>query len=717
MSRTSDAVRTAARMVACCAMLFIAATSVTEAEEAPVDPFAPYRGYVYNAWREAIPSYNGYLPVKAVRGRDWGVGDMSSPQDMFLAPNGELYVLDAGNARIIVLSKELRLRRVIDTFRKDAEEFDLSDARGLFVRADGTIYIADKGAGRIVVCDRNGSVRRVIEQPVSAVVPEGFIFQPEKLVVDRAGRLYIKSFGVFEGLIMYTAEGDFAGFFGSNRVVLSLRIVRELFWKRLLSREQTEAMIRIIPEEYSNLDIDSEGFIYTSTVGRENSRNEIKKLNPLGVNILRARRDPAFPTDDFGDLEVTRLAERTIDSQFVDVDVDEASFINGLDANRGRVFQYDQESNLLFAFGGLGDQVGLFKQPVAVESYDNTILVLDTRNGDITVFAPSPFGREVRSAIRLYNDGRYDQAVAPWTEVLATNTNYRLASIGIGKARLMSEAYGDALRFFRLGYDRGSYSQAFRYYRTEYLRDHFGAFATVSVSALALSWAFFVRKSLWPRLTGRPWPARTPRGFAEQLSLMLSVIIHPLDSFNEIKQRDRGSVPLALGIIILWFFATTFRRQFTGFIFNYNNPEELNVPIILTTTVVLFGLWAVANWCVSSMLDGEGTMREIVIYSAYALQPFVVAVSAATVASNFATLEERLFVDIVRYLGAGWSIVLVLAGHKTLHQYSFSTTVLSITLTVAGIGVIIFLFTLVFTMFQELGGFVTGIISEIRYRL
>ena len=516
---------------------------------------------------------------------------------------------------------------------------------------------------------------------------------------------------------MYTPAGSFVGFFGSNRVVLSLRILTELFWKRLLSREQAESMIRIVPEEYSNVDIDAEGFIYTTTVGRDDSRNEIKKLNPLGINILRARADPAFPTDDFGDLKVLRIGSQVIDSRFIDVDVDENGFINGLDANRGRVFQYDQESNLLFAFGGLGEQVGLFKQAAALESYGDTVLVLDSRNADITIFRTSPFGETVRRAVKLHNDGLYDQAVEPWSDVLAMNANYRLAAIGIGKASLMSGDYADALSNFRLGVDRGSYSQAYRYYRTAYLRDHFTAFASISAAVLILGWIVFVRKALYVKITGRPWPERQPRGIAEKLSLMTSVMIHPLDSFNEIKQRKMGTPSLALGVVLLWFAATTIRRQSTGFIFNYNNPEKLNVFIILVTTVVLFLLWTVSNWCVASMLDGEGTLSEIGIYSAYALQPFIISILLTTLMSNFITLEEQIFIKIIRYVGMCWSAALVIAGHKTLHQYSFAGTLLSSALTVAGIGVMIFLFTLAFTMFQELGGFISGIISEVRYRL
>lgn len=59
--------------------------------------------------------------------------------------------------------------------------------------------------------------------------------------------------------------------------------------------------------------------------------------------------------------------------------IDEQGFSPCWTAPRNRLFQYDQNSNLLYAFGGSGARYGNYKSPVAVESLNGQLLVLDAR--------------------------------------------------------------------------------------------------------------------------------------------------------------------------------------------------------------------------------------------------------------------------------------------------------------------------------------------------
>ncbi len=53
-------------------------------------------------------------------------------------------------------------------------------------------------------------------------------------------------------------------------------------------------------------------------------------------------------------------------SSFIDVVVDDSGRYSALDATRGRIFTYDDDGNLLYIFGGLGNQMGTFTRPVAL---------------------------------------------------------------------------------------------------------------------------------------------------------------------------------------------------------------------------------------------------------------------------------------------------------------------------------------------------------------
>lgn len=312
------------------------------------------------------------------------------------------------------------------------------------------------------------------------------------MAVDSTGSLYVIAFGVFQGLVAFDHTGRFTGFFGSNPVQVTLALLADRFWKSILSREQRSRMLRYVPVEYSGIDIGSDDFVYTTT--RSTNQDQIKKLNPMGANVLTPR-STAPTARRFGDLESNVFKSVLITTNFVDVHVDEYGIISGLDGERGRVFQYDQECDLLFVFGGIGDQVGTFRQPVAVESRDGRVYVLDAEKASITTFALTDFGATVLAAVRYYQDGLYDQAVAPWKEVLKRDGNYELAYIGIGKALMKTGDYREAMRNFKLGYDRAGYSKAFAEYRTMLLRSRFSLFVLPPIALALAGWILLRRRS------------------------------------------------------------------------------------------------------------------------------------------------------------------------------------------------------------------------------
>ena len=149
-------------------------------------------------------------------------------------------------------------------------------------------------------------------------------------------------------------------------------------------------------------------------------------------------------------------------------------YITALDETRGRVFVYDDESNLMFIFGGLGEQLGTFSRPTAVEKIDNDILVLDREEGAITIFRQTDFGRTVFEAIQLYNEGKYLEAMEPWQMVLQQNSNFNVAYNGLGKAYMQMEQYNMAMHYFKLGYDKIGYSYARQELFALWARENFG---------------------------------------------------------------------------------------------------------------------------------------------------------------------------------------------------------------------------------------------------
>jgi tetratricopeptide (TPR) repeat protein len=467
---------------------------------------APYRGYIYDAWRTPVEAPNGYLPQREVSGDDAGSGAFKLPADLFFHENTrELYVVDSGNNRIVVLDDQLQFKREYESFAGADGTEKLDNPQGVFVTDDGIIYVTDQGNARILVCDQAGTLITLHGVPKSDVIDESFeeLYEPAKIVVDKGGRMYIQATGENKGLLSLSDTGEFINYFGSNRVEMTLQTVADMVWKKILTREQRRQMAAFVPIEYSNVCIDQEDFIYAVVKYSANSRDEIKKLNAMGINILRVPGANSFASANYGDLEILYLENKAQDSAFVDIYVDSLGFINVLDATRCKVFQYDEDSNLVFVFGNQGDQFGSLRSPVSLTGIDDQILVLDDKRATITVYGRTAFGKKVRTAMELYHDGRYQEAVGPWNEVLKLCSNYPLAYVGLGKAYYQTEDYAEAMASFRLANDRRNYSDAFRLYSMIVIRDNFTWIVLVILMIFLLPRAIRSRKKIasWFRKT------------------------------------------------------------------------------------------------------------------------------------------------------------------------------------------------------------------------
>ncbi|OMF84328.1 hypothetical protein BK146_31165 [Paenibacillus sp. FSL R7-0333] len=448
---------------------------------------APYEGYTYSYWGDAVQSPIAYLPSRAISGLEAGTGAWTAPGDLFVSAEGLLYVLDSGNGRIVVLDKEWNTLRVIEGFRNGEKKDSFNNPEGLFVTDAGRIYVADTENRRLVELDGTGTFVREIGAPKADVIGAGFEYFPRKVIVDKAGRIYVVGRGVYEGLIEFDSDGQFTGFMGTNKVQFD---PVDLFWKSVSTKEQREKMVQFIPLEFNNVDVDEDGFIYTTTVDKK-TFSPVKRLNPSGIDVLRVGGE----IPPIGDLSKDRSA-------FIDIDVTGNGVYRALDATRGRIFTYNEDGKLLYVIGQLGSQLGTFKNPAALESYENAIYVLDRDLGRITEFTVTRFGSMVNEANTLYSSGKHDEAAKLWREVLKLDANYEMAYVGIGKSLLRQGEYKEAMTYLKLGNDREYYSKALGKYRREYMRDHFSIYMTGMIAVL-LGGYVIARLVKRPRKGGR----------------------------------------------------------------------------------------------------------------------------------------------------------------------------------------------------------------------
>ncbi|MCQ6560710.1 YIP1 family protein [Paenibacillus mendelii] len=661
----------------------------------------PKGSYNYNYWGEAVPSPSPYVLEQLVTGRDLDIGAFATPQDLFVSQDNHIYVADTGNNRIVVLNDQLQFVRVIETFDNAGKQDTFKQPEGLFVDGKGRIYVADTQNRRLVVLQPDGTLNRIISEPKSILLRAGFQFAPIKVIVDRAERIYVVSRGSYEGIIEFESDGSFNGFIGTNRVRFD---PLDLFWKRISTKAQRDQMELFIPLEFNNLDLDENGFIYTTT-SEENSDRPLKMLNPSGADILRSRG--YFPPK--GDINTLNIGSTPGSSILVDVASDEGGLYNALDSKRGRIFTYDKDGNLLFTFGELGSKHDTFRTPAAIDMLGNRIIVLDKDHGRISLFEPTRYGSLIREAvISLYN-GKSDESSKAWRQVLQLNANFEVGYIGIGKSLLKEGENREAMTYFELGNNREYYSEAFKRYRKEIVIDRFGYIVAGIAAAVVLG--FLAVKLGRRRMAGRHY---------EEIGILKNpfyTMLHPFNGFWEMKFENKGRVKVAVGIVLLLVIVTIIKRQYSAFIVNNNNLSDLNSIDELKYILLPFLLWCVSNWSLTTLMDGEGKFKEIVMATGYALMPLVILYIPQVLYSQVITGEESSFYYLLDAIALIWFVGLLFVGTMTVHQYTAGKTIVTMVLTLVVIGILIFLGVLFFSMMQQMINFVTSIYNELAFRV
>lgn len=446
--------------------------------------------YTYDYWGEERESPDAYRAETFITGSELGIGDFKDPQSLF-ARDGRIYICDTGNNRIVVLKKNgssCTVEKEITEIIGNTTVKTLSGPQDIYVAENGDYYICDTSNQRILHTDNQCGLIKEMTRPVDETVDQRSDFLPLKAVADGSGRTFVLVKNYNKGFLEFEKDGEFSGYIGANDVKFDLV---DYMWKSVATKEQKEQMEQFVPTEYNNLALDQDGFIYATTSVFEewelknDQAKPIRKLNSMGNDILV--KNGNFPP--IGDLDWGDAGGVSGASRMIDVTAMENDTYYAVDRNRGRIFGYDSQGNLLYAFGGLGNQLGYFRYPTSLDHMGTDLLVLDSQTAGITVFELTQFGRLINAGLAEYQRGDYDKSADYWREVLVQNGNYDLAYIGIGRALLRQEHYQEAMEYFKLKRDGKNYSKAYKLYRKVWIEENIGWIFGVLLALLIISLA------------------------------------------------------------------------------------------------------------------------------------------------------------------------------------------------------------------------------------
>ena len=135
---------------------------------------------------------------------------------------------------------------------------------------------------------------------------------------------------------------------------------------------------------------------------------------------------------------------------------------------------------------------------------------------------------------------------------------------------------------------------------------------------------------------------------------------------------------------------------------------ELFVPVLT---------WVLASYMMTTILDGETLLSETLLFSAYALTPYIVFTPILTLLSRimdgsqlglFATLEVGVL---------AWVVLLMILALKEMNGYSVGKTVLMIFLSLFTMVMIWAMVVLLFTIASQFVGMIREMFYEVIYRI
>ncbi|UVI29528.1 NHL repeat-containing protein [Paenibacillus spongiae] len=442
------------------------------------DAAAPYRSHGYfEGSRYSIQSL--YVPervigdrlYKGVNGGQESVPGLNGPTGLFIDGEGYLYVSDTNNNRVVKMDDRGGLIQEFGT-GSDAKA-QLKAPEGLYVSASGDVYVCDTGNNRISVYNSRGEWIDEIVKPDAPSLRE-VIFIPSGVSMDIRGFLYVVSKGVNEGLIVISPDKKFNGFFGSNKVQTSAldRV------KNMLYTEEQKETAGVSAASVSDVFIDHEGYVYTSTKGA--ATEQIKKYNVGGQNLFAGKN-----------MQVGSSTVGLVGS-YSGITADRLGNIFGIDTGAGKIFQFSPTGEPVFSFGAkLLDnklRMGLLGDPVSIKTNGKGyVFVTDRMFNGVQVFRPTELAGKINKANELFNEGLYEEAKQSSQEVLKSNVFYSKAHYIIGKALYREGEWESSMARFETVYDPNGYSDSFWEWRIRWVQANFGYVAAGAATAAVIA--------------------------------------------------------------------------------------------------------------------------------------------------------------------------------------------------------------------------------------
>ena len=186
--------------------------------------------------------------------------------------------------------------------------------------------------------------------------------------------------------------------------------------------------------------------------------------------------------------------------------------------------------------------------------------------------------------------------------------------------------------------------------------------------------------------------------YLKSLKFALYCTTHPIDGFWDLTHERRGTYAAANTILFITILTRILRLRYTSFIFIRVYWEDLNILTYVASILVPLGLFVVGNWALTTLFDGKGRLKDVYMGTCYGMLPYPVIQFPLMIVSNFVTIEEGQFYQVLSVLSLILCLLLIVNGLAQIHAFSPGKNLLFTVASLFAMLVIVFILLLFFSI-------------------
>ena len=195
-----------------------------------------------------------------------------------------------------------------------------------------------------------------------------------------------------------------------------------------------------------------------------------------------------------------------------------------------------------------------------------------------------------------------------------------------------------------------------------------------------------------------------------------NVLAHPIDTFEGVRYENKGSYSDMVIIMVLWTVVNVASAYCVGFIYRGGRPLEFINPWRLILSAVLPWLVVcIVNYGVTTIMYGEGRLRDVFIGGAYCHTPLLLFTLPLSLLTRVLTYDEISLYNLIHILIYVWTGFLVFLCIKSVHGFHPVKAVAVSLITIVGVALVALLFMVVTGLASQLVEFVVQFAKELSY--